>query len=310
MFPPRYERIKRAGAPVYRRPQTQFEFPSKGPPRASLRISHPYPIPTDETSESTAFPPLPESPNSIPVSPHTRPWRSQSVSSQTRPKTPRKSSSNSIAASRTSHESHRVPRKSFSSSIPVGRTSNESPRPPRKSFSSSIPVGRKSSESTSTNHQRMRSGSVPKTPARPESRPEMPPAAFWKYAIEKQSIETPSAGILQTWQLEGDRRSLPSSIGRSSPVPTASSRGATPNGRPKSRSDKGKGKKSLDNVERRTYHQQMEGPCTEHFDGITWEIAVPPLAQARGKERRQSRKLVKKRRSSYQQQSLGCSIVL
>lgn len=309
VFPPRYETINHAGVPPALRPHTQFEFPSKAPPRASLRISHPDPIPTDETWESIPFPPLPDSPASIPVSPHTRQWRSQSASSQIPPRTPRKSFSNSIPVGRTSHESHRMPRKSFSSSIPVGRTSHDSPRPPRKSFSSSIPVGRKSSDSAATNHQHMRNGSVPKTPTRPESRPVMPPAAFWKYAIEKQSVEAPSPGILQRWQLEGDRRSLPSSIGRSPPpVPPASIRGLTPNGRARSRSDKGKGKSSLDSVERRTFHRQFEGPHTEQFDGITWEIAVPPLAQARGKER-QSRKLVKKRRSSHQQQSVGCSIV-
>ena len=283
VFPPRYENIKRAGIPAALRPHTQFEFPSKAPPRASLRISHPYPVPTDEASESIPFPPLPDSPASIPVSPHTRQWRSPSASSQTPPRTPRKS---------------------FSNSIPVGRTSHESHKMPRKSFSSSIPVGRKSSDSAATNHQHMRSDSVPKTPTRPESRPVMPPAAFWKYAIEKQSVDMPSPGILQRWQLEGDRRSLPSSIGRSPPpVPPASIRGITPNGRARSRSDKAKGKMSLDSEERRMFHRQFEGPHTEQFDGITWEIAVPPLAH------RQSRKLVKKRRSSHQQQSVGCSIV-
>ena len=307
-FPPRYEKIKRSGTPTAWRPHTHFEFPSKAPTRASLRISHPYPIPADEASESITFPALPDSPVSIPVSPHTRRWRSKSESCQTPARTPRKSFSNSIPVGRTSHDSHRMPRKSFSSAIPAGRISHDSPRPPRKSFSSSIPVGRKSNDSAAPSQQHMRSGSVPKTPTRPESRPVMPPAAFWKYAIEKQSIDTTSPGILQRWQLQGDRRSLPSSVGRSSPVPTSSTRGVTPNGRAKGRSDKAKGKRSLDSLERRTFHRQIEGPVTEHFDGITWEIAGSPLAQPRGKER-QSRKLVKKRRCSRQQQSSGCSIV-
>lgn len=306
MFPARHEKTKRAGASASWRSHSHFEFPSKAPPRPSLRISHPYPIPTNEASESITFPPLTDSPASIPVSPHTRQWRSQSASSQTPPRRPRKSFSNSTPVGRASHDSPRPSRKSFSNSTPVGRTSHDCPRTPRKSFSNSIPVGRTSNDSTAPHQQHMRKGSAPNLPPRPESRPVMPPAAFWRYAIEKQSVDT-SPGLLQRWQLESDRRSLPSSIGRSSPVPTSSARGVVPNSKVKGRSDKAKAKKSLDSVERRTFHRQIEGSSIERFDGITWEIAGSPLAQPRGKER-QSRKLVKKRRSSHQQ-SLGCSIV-
>ena len=263
-FPPRYQKIKRTDAPASWRRHTLFEFPAKSPPRTSLRISHPVPIPTNEAFESITVPAIPDSSVSIPVSPHARQWSNQSTRSQTPPRTP------------------------------------------RKSFSNSIPIGRKSSDSTAARQQHISKGSASKLPPRPESRPVMPPAAFWQYAIDKQSVET-APGLLQRWQLEGDRRSLPSSIGQSSPIPTSSIKDVTPEGRDKGQGDKAKGKRSLDSLERRTFHRQIEGSCTEHIDGITWEIAGSPLAQPRGMERR-SRKLVKKRQSSHPQ-SPGLSIV-
>lgn len=248
---PQYQKTKRAGA------HTPFEFPVKAPPRASLRISHPYPIPPNEASESITFPAIHESPPSIPVSPLTRQWSNQ---------TP--------------------------------------PRTPRKSFSNSIPAGRKSHESAASRQQHTSKGSASKLPPRPESRPVMPPAAFWQYAIEKQSVDT-SPGILQRWQLEGDRRSLPSPIDPSSPIPSSSTTVATPNDRIKCGSDKAQRKRSLDSLEHRTFHRQIEGPVTELYDGITWEITGSPMAQPRGRDR-QSKKLVKKRPSSHQR-SLGSS---
>ena len=42
-------------------------------------------------------------------------------------------------------------------------------------------------------------------PTRPESKPSMPPAAFWKYVAEQQAQGT-SPGMLQSWQLKGDQR--------------------------------------------------------------------------------------------------------
>lgn len=266
--PPRHQRIKRAGAP------THFEFPAKtaaAPRRPSLRISHPYPIQTNEPSESIAFPARQDSPTSISVSPHTRHWADRSVSNPTPPRTPTRT--------------------------PPPR----SPRTPRKSFSSSIPAGRKSSDSAASPHrQHIRKSSAPNLPTRPESRPVMPPAAFWKYAIDRQSVDT-SPGILQSWQLAGDRRSLPSSVGQLPPLPplpkSPTIRSITPSDRPKSRGDKTPRKRSLDSVDRRSFHRQVEGPSTELIDGITWEIAGSPMVQPRGRDR-QSRKLVKKRRPS------------
>lgn len=257
VLPPSYLKTKRASAKSSWRPHTHFEFPGKAPPRGSLRISHPYPIPTNDAVESITLPAIQRSPSLSSIASHSRQWGNESTNSRTSPKSPRKSLSNSI---------------------PVGRTSNVS--------AAQHPY-----------QQHIAKGSASKLPTRPESKPAMPPAAFWRYAIEKQSIDV-SPGILQKWQLESDRWSLPSSIGRSSPIPTPSTKAVTLDGRVKRRSDRAKKKRSLESLERRTFHRQMEGSSTECIDGITWEIAGGrPVTQDR-ENKRHSRKLVKKRRSS------------
>lgn len=247
----------RASAPASSRAPTHFEFPGKAPPRRSLRISHPYPLSTNDGFAGISPPAMPQ------------PSASKSVSSHSRQKSNQSS------------------------------TSKPSPASPRKSFTSSIPVGRASRVSTAQQQyqQHIAKGSGSKLPARPVSRPVMPPAAFWRYAIDKQSIGM-SPGILQKWQLDSDRRSWPSSIGRSSPIPTSPTRTVTLDGRVKRRSDRAKKRPSLESFERRSFNRRTEESRTECIDGITWEIAGGfPVTQHR-ENGRQSRKLIKKRESS------------
>ncbi len=138
------------------------------------------------------------------------------------------------------------------------------------------------------------------SPARPTSRPMMPPAAFWRYAIDRQAVGL-SPGILQSWQLERNRRSWPPSIDQSSPIPPSSP--VSIPGRVKGRSDRRRDKRSRDGLEHHTFDRQAIESNTECIGGITWEIAGGRgVTQERSKgpenfgRRGQSRKLVKKRR--------------
>lgn len=266
---PRYLKSTRASAPASWRAHTHFEFPSKAPgkapskapgkapPRRSLRISHPYPLSTDDGLAGDSSPAM------------------------------HQPSASKVVLSRSRQKSDPSP------------TSKPSPTSPRKSFSSSTPVGRASRVSTAQlqYQQHIAKGSGSKLPARPVSRPVMPPAAFWKYAIDKQSIGM-SPGLLQRWQLESDRRSWPSSIGRSSPIPTPPTRTVTLDGRVKRRSDRAKKKTSSESFERRSFHRRTEESRTECIDGITWEIAGGFPATQHRENGRHSRKLIKKRESS------------
>ena len=56
-------------------------------------------------------------------------------------------------------------------------------------------------------------------PARPGSRPSMPPAAFWQYAADQQTRGI-SPGRLQSWQIDRDKKRRESSISRYPVVPT------------------------------------------------------------------------------------------
>lgn len=61
-------------------------------------------------------------------------------------------------------------------------------------------------------HNRNNSWADPK-PTRPESKPSMPPAAFWMYAAERQTREA-LPGSLQSWQVNSDGRRFDPSIKR------------------------------------------------------------------------------------------------
>lgn len=288
---PKFINTKHSSALAPWRAHSQFEFPAKTPPLRSLRISHPIPLPPNEAAAEFSLPTIHNPSASISVSSHSRKRSNQTMTNNISPQTPRKSfSSGRPWKSSTVLEDYLQSTSKNITAVPPVRPA---PRPvtrPRKSFSDTI-SGRKSvnvATAADQYQQPIARSLATAPPVRPVSKPVMPPAAFWRYAIDKQSIAT-SPGILQRWQLESDRRSWSSLIGRCSPVPVSMPRAITLNGRVKRRGDRASQNRSADNLQRRTFQRRTMGPSTECIDGITWEIL---------EDRRRNKKLVKQRRSS------------
>lgn len=272
LLPSEYLYPDRADTQASWRPHTNFQFPGKAPPRGSLKISHPYPIPTN--NESSPYPVPTDGVAGINSSPVCESPTANSIASHSR------QMSNLSSTGRVSHQS---PRRSLSDVIPLGRTSNVS------------------TTSDRTQHH-VAKESIPPLPTRPISRPVMPPAAFWRYAVDKQAVGI-SPGILQGWQLDRDRQSWPPSTERSPTIPTPPKKAATVQGRVNRRSGQSKRKASSDSLKRRTAESRES--TTECIEGITWEIAGGRPStqdrenvQVKDSRKGQGRKLVKKRPSS------------
>lgn len=136
-------------------------------------------------------------------------------------------------------------------------------------------------------------------PLRPISRPSMPPAAFWRYAAEKQAGRA-SPGRLQSWQFNSDERKREPSICRYPIIPTRPETAVTRKKRVHHANDRAERRRSYENVRKGILDIDIYSDdilYSDFRDGWDWNgRRVEMQVQDSHVDRRnQSKRLVKKR---------------
>lgn len=136
-------------------------------------------------------------------------------------------------------------------------------------------------------------------PTRPSSRPSMPPAAFWRYAAEKQAGAA-SPGSFQNWQSDSDSKKREPSICRYPIVTIRPESALTRNNRVHHRNNRAAKRRSYESIRKGILdveHYGEEVLCPNLDGGWGWEgRKVEIEVRNRDVSRRAQRKrLVKKR---------------
>ena len=135
------------------------------------------------------------------------------------------------------------------------------------------------------------------TPTRPNSRPSMPPAAFWKFAAEQQVCRV-SEGGLQTWQTDNNTKIREPSVYRYPIIGRPQEKPANRNRRTRQSSTRSVRGQSCNRVETRISNISDDaGPRAEPGPGNLSELREPQPKLDRGEKegRPQSKRLIKKR---------------
>lgn len=131
-------------------------------------------------------------------------------------------------------------------------------------------------------------------PSRPSSRPSMPPAAFWRYAAEKQASRA-SSESLQSWQLDSERRKREPSICRYPIIPTRPETAATCNKRVHHSNHRAS--------RRRSYESIRKGIGIPDVDVYSDNMLCTDLGEVRGWEDRRAAMEVQHRAVNWRSQS-------
>lgn len=136
-------------------------------------------------------------------------------------------------------------------------------------------------------------------PSRPSSRPSMPPAAFWRYAVEKQAGAALPGGF-QNWQSDSHSKKREPSICRYPIITTRPESALTRNNRVHHRNNRAAKRRSYESIRQgildiENYGDEILGPNLD--GGWSWE-GRKAESEVRNREvsrRGQRKRLVKKR---------------